>query len=182
MKYKTLLKFHMDTLAEYNTFWRSETKRSKAEVTLQETAYQILLHSGMLYRYTGYKNFIEDIPDSKILIKNAMEYISGTTIVKDTQAIVNSKKISGFDLFDIEILFEMRDEIETVKQVITTITHKLKDTTITLTKIKAITNQFDSLVKSNNVVIKTGIRYINTMKPHIKIELNKTNYWWFFTD
>lgn len=181
-----VIKFHNDVLNDYKEFWESEEDREIFDMTLEEAGYGILEHSGMLYRYTADRKYIDAIQkfDIENLVKNAFEYINGMTIVDSIKEIISSDIISEYNLENAEILIEARDALEIALLVISEVIKPLvyaEDFRFLdrLTAARCYAHDFDEVIQKDLALFTLATRNIAELNEFIEIEISKEDFWWF---
>ncbi|NLN93359.1 MAG: hypothetical protein GX130_08650 [Candidatus Hydrogenedens sp.] len=110
------IEIHKSALADYITFYRDEEARQEAQMSKGEAAAGLLLHTGMLYRYTGSEELISNFLQAsqekrKELALNATAYLLDLDLLTLAENLYSADILED-DLFDqAESLFFRRDEL-----------------------------------------------------------------------
>lgn len=187
MNKNEIIDFHKVVLSNYLEFWNSKEEAVGFGVTKGEAAYSVLEHSGMLYRYTADRKYIEKVKqfDLEEILMDAFDYIEGMTIAESINDLINSDEISEFDMDDAEILIRARDGLETALNVISDL---VKSSVYSgdfryldkLTNARLKAHEFDNAIESDIALITVATRGVAKYKEYIEVELSEKDYWWFY--
>ena len=183
-----LITYHADMLQNYFNFWEREDERKNLGISLTEVAYNILMNTGMLYRYTDDKSIIDiitgEIKDN--LINKGLEYAQKLTILSSLESILKKDIVSDSDLEDVETLIEYRDELEMVLfmsgYLIKPKVYSGDFTVLNIiSSIRGYATAFDQTLFNRIDMYTVASRRIAHLAEHIKISLIKRNFWWFYS-
>ncbi len=181
----SLVRFHQSVLDNYKKLL-DEQLREKINISQEECSYNLFVHSGMLLRYTGDCKFVNWLMDLELNehFRYAFEYISNLEIVDMLKDYIGLTDVSDADLFEIESLIGVRDELQAFDSVASIIIKRNAETgnykwLSKLTEAKCYTNDFDLLARTDEHLISLACIDFFTQKECFAIDFNKEDYWWF---
>jgi len=178
------IEHYKETLDDYIKFRNEKNKN----VSPEESAYGILENSGLLFRYTNDKKYLESlnklISEDKNLLEDAINYLNNSNIAERTKKVFDIEVINDSGLEEAEDIIAARDEyqaaidcIRLVAQETIKSNEKLKDKFVrAIMKI----NKADMIILERPDIARVATRVMEQFIPMIKTEINKNNYWWFY--
>lgn len=180
----SLVEYHGSMLGNYKKLLNTGL-REKAGISKEELSYNIFVHSGMMFRYTGDISFVDWLTDIELneYFGYAFEYISNLRIVALLKNYIGSTDVTDSALFDIESLIAIRDELQAFDLAASIIIKRKADTgnyewLRKLTEAKCYANDFDLLARTDEHLISLACIDFFRQKDCFAIDFNKEDYWW----
>jgi len=180
----SLVRFHQNVLDNYKKLL-DEQFRKKTGVSNEELSYNLFVHSGMLFRYTGdirFVNFLTSL-DLDYYFEYAFRYISELRIVSALKSYIGLTNVCDYDLFRIESLIGIRDELQAFDLAASIIIKRDAASGIykwlsQLTDVRVYTNDFDILARTDEHLMSLACIDFFPQKNCVVIDYRKEDYWW----
>ena len=187
MEKKSLVEFHAGVLENYEKLLSDSSLAYAGNVTAEEIAFSIIVHAGMLYRYTADKKYLGHLAgeNRNELLENGFSYIRGLEMNEILASLVSNKTREETLFDDIDMLISVRDEIESFCFVVRLL---LKDQieqgdfsfVSDLASAMAYANEFDTIASSDSALMSVAAEGFSSLKDSFAIECRREDYWWMY--
>jgi len=194
MNEKEIIRYHTERTEKYLEFFGSEAQRNTVGMSVGEAAYNVLMHAGLLFRYSGSEEIIklafDNMSDDLIteIQVSAIRYASSTTILARAELILHKDYLEEDEIMQIEDLIISRDGLEamlllSVKLSLKFIENGNHDMLVALSNLRVLAAEFDDLLLTRPDIASVCSRSIRWLRDMIAIDFSKeerSNHWWFY--
>lgn len=189
MKQKNnFIEIHTSSLEDYIIFYRDEAARNEAEMSKSEAAAGLLLHTGMLYRYTGNEQLIHNFlqaPEKKRkeLALDATVYLLGLDLLSVAEALYTTLLLEDDQFEQAESLFFRRDELAVTIDLIRSLAFeaiKTEDPAFYPSFLELIRQEtnLDKLLRSNPALAEQASIPLRALAPLYVPSAIEAHHWW----
>jgi hypothetical protein len=185
MENNMLIGFHRSALSNYKELL--EEGSGAGAVSNESIAYNILEHSGMLYRYTADSSYLDSLleMDTEFLLVNGFKYVKALNLLNPLNVILEEEEVSDVQMQDLEFIIAARDELEAFCN---TVYQLLKDNigkgdysfVSDLAAARAYANEFDRTAGKDPALMSIAASDFSWLRNVFAIECKREDYWWMY--
>lgn len=153
-----------------------------------EAAYYLLMHAGMLHRYTDdlghYDQIEERIPDRKGLVIAAAIWASGSGCVEQAKLLLARDDVDEDDREDVEDLLLLLDELYVFLMALYALSSGFHDDAEVVTataKARAVFDELGTVLRENPVDCVLAAGPLLALREHIQLPI-KPEQWWLCSE
>lgn len=188
MRHNEIVANHESLRWQYSKYWSCASARNLSRVSAEESAYYLLAHSGMLYRYTNNPSLMDSLVNLTLAERESLVSAACRFLARENYAD-HAREILGTDPCDDRVLNSLeqclvhRDMIDVAMRTIGALGRDfLQRTSPTrrdyLTALDA-ESAFDDVLRGNRTRTAYAAERIIELREHILIPLDSPTQWWF---
>ncbi|RLG41826.1 MAG: hypothetical protein DRO01_02095, partial [Thermoproteota archaeon] len=187
MEKKSLVEFHAGVLENYEKLLNDSSLADAGNISAEEIAFNIIVHAGMLYRYTGENKYLEHLTgkNRNKLLEDGFIYVKGLESNEILSSLIGGETDEETLFDDIDMLIGVRDELESFCSVVRFMSKEqieqgnfgfISD----LASAVAYATEFDTIASSAPALMSVAAEGFSSLKDSFAIECRREDYWWMY--
>jgi len=186
MKENVLIDIHRSALNNYLELFTAESD-SVLNISVQDVAFSVLQHAGMLYRYTADSTVLDSLMklDTQSLLERGFEYVQSLVLIEQLKKTMRVEPVNDYQIMDLEYMIGVREELEAFCN---TAQHLMADGLAKgdlsfvsdLAAARAYAGEFDRIAGKDPALLSVAAESFSDLKNLFAIECNRKDYWWLY--